>query len=207
VNREDRSGAETRFEELYRATAQDLLAFLARRASDPEEATDILAEVYMVAWRRRDKVPADSSARLWLFGIARNLLMKSNEQQRSHQALVHDLRTELSRIASAPTEPADAELNDRVRASVQKLPVKQREVLLLTAWEGLKPREIAKVTGSTANVVRVRLHHARGHLRRELRPSPSPDDGEGATSQSFRHLIGDVINDTRSLSSRATRAD
>jgi DNA-directed RNA polymerase specialized sigma24 family protein len=135
--------------------------------------------------------------------------MKSNEQQRSHQALVHGLRTELSRIASSPTEPADAELTDRVRASVQKLPVKQREVLLLTAWEGLKPREIAKVTGSTANVVRVRLHHARGHLRRVLRPSPSPspDDGEGTTSESFRHLIGDVINDTRSQSSRATRAD
>lgn len=70
MNREDRSDAEARFEELYRSTAHDLLVFLARRASDPEEATDILAEVYMVAWRRLDKVPADSGARLWLFGIA-----------------------------------------------------------------------------------------------------------------------------------------
>jgi RNA polymerase sigma-70 factor (ECF subfamily) len=44
-------------------------------------------------------------------------------------------------------------------------------VLLLAAWEGLKPREIAKVTNSTANVVRVRLHHARQQLARELRPA------------------------------------
>ena len=64
MNREDRSSAVARFEELYRSTAKDLLAFLTRRASDPEEATDILAEVYLIAWRRLDTVPANGDARL-----------------------------------------------------------------------------------------------------------------------------------------------
>ncbi len=193
MNREDRSGAEARFEELYRSTAQDLLAFLTRRASDSEEATDILAEVYLIAWRRLDTVPANGDARLWLFGVARNLLMKSNQQRLTHQALVRGITAELSQIARYPAGPADNELNDSVRASLQQLPAKQREVLLLTAWEGLKPREIAKVTGSTANLVRVRLHHARRYLRRELRPAPPPDDRQDPTS----------IHEERSVYSRS----
>lgn len=74
----------------------------------------------------------------------------------------------------------DDGLTDRVRACLQNLPETEREVLLLTAWEGLKPRQIAKVTRSTANLVRVRLHHARQRLAAELSPeepaSTDPDE-------------------------------
>jgi RNA polymerase sigma-70 factor, ECF subfamily len=171
MNRQDRTSREARFEELYRSSAKDLLAFLTRRASGPEEATDLLAEVYIVAWRRLDKMPTDDGARLWLFGVARNLLMKSSQRHRSHQALVRDLTNELARLPAYQSDATDDGLNDKVRAGLEKLPVKEREVLQLTAWEGLKPREIAKVTGSTANIVRVRLHHARQQLARELRPA------------------------------------
>ncbi len=177
MRREDRTSGKERFEDLYRSTAKDLLGYLTRRASGPEEATDILAEIYVIAWQRLDKVPTDGNARLWLFGVARNLLMKSAQAERSHQALVGALTGELRRIAD-DVERVNQGLDDKVRASLESLPVKQREVLLLTVWEGLKPREIAKVTGSTANVVRVRLHHARSRLRRDLGPAPSPDDSE-----------------------------
>jgi RNA polymerase sigma factor (sigma-70 family) len=169
----DQASREARFEDLYRSTATDLLAFLTRRASDPEEATDILAEVYLIAWRRLDSVPTDQGARLWLFGVARNLIMKDNQRERSHQALVHDITQELARLGACRPETTDGRLAEKTRACLEKLPAKQREVLLLNAWDGLKPREIAKMTGSTANLVRVRLHHARRALARELRPSPA----------------------------------
>ncbi len=171
MNREDRAERERRFEEIYRATARDLLAFIARRTPDPEEATDLLAEAYTVAWRRLDEIPPATQATPWLFGVARNLLMKSSHQQRSGQSLVHDLTQELARLAAYRPETTDDGLTDKMQACLQKLPTKQREILLLTAWEGLKPREIAKITGSTANIVRVRLHHARQQLARELRPA------------------------------------
>jgi DNA-directed RNA polymerase specialized sigma24 family protein len=88
LRRADRASGEARFEELYRSTAKDLLAYLTRRASDPEEATDLLAEVYVIACQRLDKVPPDGNARLWLFGVARTLLMKDAQAERSHQALM-----------------------------------------------------------------------------------------------------------------------
>lgn len=183
MSQPDQASKQALFENLYRSTASDLLAFLTRRASDPEEATDILAEVYLVAWRRLDKVPTDAGARLWLFGVARKLLLKSNRQIRSRQDIVRGITAELSAGTGHP-EP-DNEFTDRVRASVRKLPMAQREALLLTAWEGLKPREIAEVTDSTANLVRVRLHLARKQLRRELSAAPEPD-GEDAASDPLR---------------------
>jgi RNA polymerase sigma-70 factor (ECF subfamily) len=175
MSSQDLASREARFEELYRSTAQDLLGFLRRRASDPEEATDILAEVYLVAWRRLDDVPAGGEERLWLFGVARNLLLASNRQHRSHQALVGVITRELYRAAYNWADP-DEEFTDKVRLGLNKLPAAQREVILLTAWEGLKPREIAKVTGSTVNLVRVRLHNARRRLRRELRPAATSQE-------------------------------
>ena len=43
-----------------------------------------------------------------------------------------------------------------------------REILTMTAWEGLTPKQIARVMGMSANVVRVRLHRARARLKQEL---------------------------------------
>ncbi len=186
MRRPDSSSREARFEDLYRSTATDLLAFLTRRASDPEEATDLLAEVYLVAWRRLDKVPTDDGARLWLFGIARNLLMKDSQRQQSHQAIVRNVTQELARLAAYQPETSNEDLAERIRGCLDKLPATHREVLLLTAWEGLKPREIAKVTGATANVVRVRLHHARQALARELRPPASGTVEEESASEPLR---------------------
>jgi RNA polymerase sigma factor (sigma-70 family) len=171
MNREHQADRERRFEELYRSTAKHLLAFIARRTTEPEEATDLLAETYTVAWRRLDEIPPGTQATLWLFGVARNLLMKNAHQHRSQQNLVHDLTQELARLAAYRPETTDDGLTDKMQACLKRLPAKQREILLLTAWEGLKPREIAKITGSTANIVRVRLHHARQRLAQELRPA------------------------------------
>jgi RNA polymerase sigma factor (sigma-70 family) len=181
---EDAAEREQRFEVLYQATAKNLLAFIVRRAADPEQAADLLAEAYTVAWRRLDEIPSGLQATLWLYGVARNLLMKSNGQQRSRQALVHDLTRELARLAAYRPETTDEGLTETMTACLARLPEKQREVLLLTAWEGLKPREIAKITGSTANVVRVRLHHARQQLARELRPTTAAtEDSDDPASE------------------------
>jgi len=161
------------FEELYWSTRTDLLAYLARRAAAPEEAADMLAETYLIAWRKLNAIPPGDQARLWLFGVARNLLMRGTDRRRSHEALVERLVSELHTIRNDPSL-VDDHRADALGASLDALPAKEREILMLTAWEGLTPREIAAVTGSSPNLVRVRLHHARAQLRRELRSMAAP---------------------------------
>lgn len=153
------------FEQLFRDTRTDLFAYLVRRSSSAEDAADVLAETYLIAWRKLDAIPKGDRARMWLFGVARNLLLKGADRRRSGHALVDRLAGELR---SATHSQADDEPSNALRAALAALPERDREILTLTAWEGLSPRQIAVVMGTPANVVRVRLHRARARLKREL---------------------------------------
>jgi RNA polymerase sigma factor (sigma-70 family) len=158
---------EARFARLFNETRADLLAYALRRAGSPEDAADVLAETFLIAWRKLDSLPPGDDARLWLFGVARNLLRQGANRERALDTVVQPLADELRDALSTFAHVQD-EGSSRLRAALKALPERQQEVLLLTAWEGLSPREIAAVTETPVNLVRVRLHRARTRLRREL---------------------------------------
>jgi RNA polymerase sigma factor (sigma-70 family) len=167
VTRQDEAHRQERFEQLYRETRRDLLAYALRRTRSAEDAADVLAETYLIAWRKLDSIPRGEHTRLWLFGVARNVLRRGTTRQHALSAIVERLAQELRE--QEPAEPPNPDAwAPRVRAAVQALPEPQREVLLLTAWEGLTPREIAVATRTPVNLVRVRLHRSRARVRRAL---------------------------------------
>jgi RNA polymerase sigma-70 factor (ECF subfamily) len=155
------------FEQLFHETRTDLLAYILRRSRNAEDAADVLAETYLIAWQKLDRVPKGERARLWLFGVARNLLLKGASRRRSGNALVERLAAEL-RSADPAHSSVDYERRDALQAVLATLPVRDREILTMTAWESLTPRQIATVMGTSANIVRVRLHRARARLKRQL---------------------------------------
>ena len=169
MTRRDEADRRERFEALFRQTRNDLLAYALRRTGSPEDAADVLAETYLIAWRRIDSVPRGEEARLWLFGVARNVLRRAVVRGRALNAMVEQLAHELHTQEAIAPRAQDA-VGARMQAALRSLPERQREVVLLTAWEGLAPREIAAVTRTPANVVRVRLHRARARLRRAISP-------------------------------------
>ena len=172
-----------RFERLFHDTRGDLLAYAVRRSRSPEDAADVLAETYMIAWRKLDAIPQGEEARLWLFGVARNVLLRGAGRVRSLDRVVARLAGEL-RVVQASVEMVDDPRAPVLHEALAALPERQREVLLLTAWEELTPREIAAVTSTPVNLVRVRLHRARARLKRELaacEPSGSTDVGDAPT--------------------------
>lgn len=157
---------EARFETLYRRTRSDVLAYLVRRSSSADEAADLLAETYLIAWQKLNAIPSGDSARLWLFGVARNVQLKGFRRRRVAHELVERLAGELRAARSA--SPIDEPVHDVLRVALAVLPERDREILTLTAWEGLTPREIAVVVDTSANAVRIRLHRARARLRKQL---------------------------------------
>ena len=159
------------FEQLFRDTRTDLLAYILRRSAGAEDAADALAETYLIAWRKLEVIPPGDRARLWLFGVARNMLLKTASRSRSGNLLVGRLAVEL-RSAQADESPPDAERSLALRAALNALPDLDREILTLTAWEGLTPKQIAAVLGRSPNLVRVRLHRARLRLKGRLTPGP-----------------------------------
>ena len=159
---------EQRFSRLYQETRDDIMAYLLRRARTTEDAADALAETYTAAWRKLDKLPAGDRARLWLFGAARNELRMSARRERADDELIAALTTELQTVHNEQIRAAGSD--ETLWLAISGLSALDREILTLTAWEGLTPREIAAVMGMSANVVRVRLHRARRELRTRLEP-------------------------------------
>ena len=152
---------EHEFEALFRETRAPLLGYLTRRTA-AEDAADLLAEVYLVAWRRRADLPRGDERRLWLFGVARRLVA---EHHRSAGA-----RSDAERgvVPPAPRGEDDAR-GAAVRRALDTLSDLDRELVTLTTWEGLSPAEAGRVVGVTAGTARVRLHRARGRLARQPR--------------------------------------
>jgi RNA polymerase sigma-70 factor (ECF subfamily) len=169
-----RERAEARFERLYAQHGRAVLAFAVRRSSDPQDAPDVLAETFLVAWRRLDEVPRGPEARLWLYGVARNVLANQHRSERRRERLAERLRQELP-LALADL-PQAAGANGAVRAALERLGSADREILRLAGWEELSPREIAKELGITQVSARSRLHRARRRLRQALTLVSEHDD-------------------------------
>jgi RNA polymerase sigma factor (sigma-70 family) len=156
---------QARFEAIYAACRTPVLGYALRRTASADDAADILAETFLVAWRKLDQVPSGPEARLWLYGVARNALANHYRGERRRTALAARLGTELAQCY-LPLE-YDGE-SARIAAALRRLPEAQREVLTLSAWEGLDYGQIATVLGCSRNAVRIRFHRARTRLAAEF---------------------------------------
>lgn len=155
-----------RFEELYVGTFSQVLGYALRRCDCPEDAADVVAETFAIAWRRIDVVPPGEQARLWLYGVARNVLAN----HRRGVIRRHDLSVALAAEVAdqfVPGPEGSTELGTVSRV-FRALPDDERELLALVVWEGLDHGEIARVLGCSCNAVRIRLYRARKRLAREL---------------------------------------
>lgn len=152
------------FERLVHDTRDDLLAYALRRSASAEDAADVLSETYLIAWRKLEKIPPGEQARLWLFGVAHNVIRQGVDRRRSRDALVERLAREVRAASNVEPAPESDRASRALQAALATLPERDREILTLTAWEGLTPQEVAAVVSLPANVVRVRLYRARARL-------------------------------------------
>jgi RNA polymerase sigma factor (sigma-70 family) len=157
-----------RFRHVYAAHLNAILGYAVRRVPAPEDAADVVAETFLIAWRRCSEVPQGDDARLWLYGVARRVLANHIRGAGRRSRLGERLRTELADQVTFP-DPAEEVVQVRVvREAMSRLNESDREVLELTAWEQLAPREIALALGLAPDVIRARLSRARARLREQL---------------------------------------
>ena len=161
---EDIRRRQARFDALYAAHLRPVLGFAVRRSRQPADAADVVAEVFLVAWRRLDDVPPGDRARLWLYGVARGVLANQRRAAARRSRLGDRLAGALAvEIGADPAESIGTAA--LARAALARLSDDDREVLELTAWEGLSPAEVAVVLGVPPATARTRLHRARLRLR------------------------------------------
>jgi RNA polymerase sigma-70 factor, ECF subfamily len=152
-----------RFEELYREQYGAVRGYLLRRA-EPELAADALSETFLAAWRRLDRLPPDPLP--WLLGTARKALANQRRSARRLSALHERAAGAEPPPGGDPAERAgEAELLHR---ALRELPERDRELLMLVAWEGLDPGRAATAAGVSRATLAVRLHRARRRLAEAL---------------------------------------
>jgi RNA polymerase sigma-70 factor (ECF subfamily) len=159
------------FESLFRAHVGAVHAYALRR-SDAATADEVVADTFLVCWRRLDRVPDDALP--WLYAVARRCLanrLRSGRRDRARSAPVPAVAAD----QTADTYEQQARARE-VLTALAALPAKEREALQLCAWEGLSPADAARVAGCTAAAFRVRLHRARRRLTEVLdTPTPTRD--------------------------------
>ena len=153
------------FERCFERNYGDVARYCARRTGSVEDAEDAATEVFAIAGRRRDALPTAPDDRLWLFGIARRVLANAARAERRRARLTERLKAE---PALGHVEPAG------LAQALAELPAADRELLLLTGWEGLTPAEIARVLKRPAALISRRLYRARKRLAAELAGSGTP---------------------------------
>jgi RNA polymerase sigma factor (sigma-70 family) len=144
--------------------SSSILGYSIRRTRSAQDAADVLAETMVVAWRRVEEMPEEPETILWLYGIARNvqLNLARGELRRNR------LSMKMSHLLDEVVPPADEiqlENATDVRRALESLSENEREVLVLTAVEGLSPSEIASLLDMNASTVRTHLHRARESMR------------------------------------------
>lgn len=166
-DRESR-GRRAHFEALYEESFDGLLAYALRR-TDREAAYDAVGEAFLVAWRRLEDVPEDALP--WLYGVIRRVLANQRRSSRRRRSLFSKLiRDRIETVTVEPTPEASP-----LQEALGRLSGREREVLLLTAWEGLDGVRAAAALNISPVAFRVRLHRAKRRLTQELdRAEASP---------------------------------
>lgn len=147
-----------------------MLASARQLVADPDQAVDLAQEAFIEAFRSLRNLRDPANFRPWLFGILRNRCRKHIARRRL-VAVPLDEETDIA----APMAVAEEEDEDlgRIRAALDRLPPRYREVLTAHYLADMDYEEIALALGSSVNNVRVRCCRARERLRQLLSGEPT----------------------------------
>jgi RNA polymerase sigma-70 factor (ECF subfamily) len=157
----------------YASTLYRVAFSILRNAADAEDAVQ---EAFLRVLRHRDSLGEVRDHRVWLIRIVWNIVL--DRKRRAKTRPETDDVSELVRVLPAGGMNAEerasaAQHHTHVLACVEKLPAKEREVLLLSAFDELNSVEIAEVLGITESSVRSRLFRARNLMADLLNHSRS----------------------------------
>jgi len=144
-----------RFEQVFDENLRAVYGYVLRRAGTLD-VDDAVAEVFLVAWRRIDHVPAD--AKPWLLGVARRVLANQRRAAVRRTSLAERTRSE------APRAPAEAPDAPPILRALRRVSPRDREILMLIAWDGVTVEEAAAVLGCSRGAAKVRFHRAKRRL-------------------------------------------
>ena len=168
------AGESAAFGELVRRHMQRAYYSALGLVGSPEDALDLSQEAFVRAYRARDRIDPELSFYTWLYQILRRLCFNFIRDRKLHRSKLEQASSWL--VEQAERRAADDPLLNverdrlcaRVRAAIDALPDRDREVLVLREFEGLRYREIGDLLDIPLGTVMSRLDAARKKLAAAL---------------------------------------
>jgi len=153
------------FQTVFREYLSPISKFLARRV-EGQFIEDLASDVFAIAWQKRDQIPKDFELP-WLYRTARFVVANHRRKNRISAKLI----ASLTNPVAAPSAENLALAEMGLEKAWSSLDEKERELLSLSAFEGLNSKEIARVIESSENAVNIRLSRVRKKFAEFLKES------------------------------------
>jgi RNA polymerase sigma-70 factor (ECF subfamily) len=168
------AGGEDAFIALYRRWQAAIFRFALRLSGTSAVAEDVTQEVFMSLMSSSGFDPALGSFSSYLYGIARNHVLRRIKREKVFTPIDEDGEEEAQNSPAMPTDPLSdltrRESIDAVQRAVAALPLRYREVVVLCELQELSYAEAAAIADCPEGTIRSRLHRARALLLERLRP-------------------------------------
>jgi RNA polymerase sigma-70 factor (ECF subfamily) len=164
------------FEEFFRTHGEKLLRFGYRMCGDREDAREVLQDTLLKTFESISTLKQPGAFAGWLYRIAHNACLMRRRRSKFLKEEV-ELEEALPGPGAGEALPwnrlpdqalLDDELRERLRQAILDLPEGYRSVLVLRDLEGLDTETVAEALGLGKDVVKMRLHRARGKVRNAL---------------------------------------
>ena len=156
--------SDARFTELYERFYRPVYVYCRRRTT-PQRVDDVVADTFLIAWRRIGQMPRGSEVLPWLYGVAYRVLGHEWRGTSRSNRLDRKLRALGNEVPVLPEEVVVMRQESRqVLDALSGLNATDQEILLLTAWEELSQADIAVTLNISIGAVRQRLHEAKKSL-------------------------------------------
>lgn len=168
-------------EEIYRRYYRQVYAFVRRNYKRAELAEDIVQEGFIRIYRSRKSYNPTARFAVWLYRIVRNLCIDESRRYWNRQVT----RETEARVSEDQKSPLDVLADDgpdarekideaadlrMIEEAIECLPPEQKEVIVLSKFQGLSYQEIAEIVGSNAASVKQKAYRAHVRLRKLLEP-------------------------------------
>ena len=161
------SGDRTEMRELYARYKGQLYAFLMSRCDNAEVASDCVHDTMLDVMRAASRFSGNSSAKTWLFAIARNKLVDAL-RKRGRLSFVEEVPESEDHTPNPEAAAVAAADRDRLRRCIGKLRDTQRDAIRLAFLEELTYAEIAEIEEVPVGTIKTRIYHAKQALMRCL---------------------------------------
>jgi RNA polymerase sigma-70 factor, ECF subfamily len=171
-----RDGDRDALRQLYQVYSRRLSRFLVRLTREPRLIEEIVNDTMLVVWQHAGEFRGDSQPSTWILGIAYRRALKALERDNTAARRSTEARENATALHGPVIDAlvASAELDDWLRAALEKLSPEHRMTLELAYFLGLSCEEIAKIAGCPQGTVKTRMFYARRQLRELLVTLASP---------------------------------